>query len=154
MACVGCLAALLLCMLALLLFMAVTTKDGSLTNLYNAWLNVEKCRRNLTELGPALTRYHNRNGEYPEKLEQLYPDYLNSQDILWCPTDKERSGPAGYTYKRPKADAPGSTIALQCHRHKPTRDQSITLNLRLDSNVEVTTKAVSEIPKDKGKPAR
>lgn len=139
MACVGCLAAMLLAMLAVMLFFAITARNGTMQRLYETWVNVERCRQNMVELGDALERYHNRNDKYPAKLDDLYPDYLNEDDVLWCPTVKARPQQSNYVYRRPKANAEDSTIAVQCFRHVPPGNENIVLSLRLNGSIEVDT---------------
>ncbi len=137
MACVGCLAALLLCVLAALLFLAVSSRDGSLSRLYRSWMQVETCRRNLVELGAALQRYHNRNREYPETLDRLYPDFLKTDSVLRCPADEGKEKSSGYRYFRPTDATPPDATVIRCDRHSPAGQQKVVLNLRKDGRVDV-----------------
>ncbi|MGQ9807143.1 MAG: hypothetical protein ACUVSM_07650 [Armatimonadota bacterium] len=137
MACIGCLAALLLCVLAVLLFLAVSSRDGSLSRLYRSWMQVETCRRNLVELGAALQRYHNRHRAYPEKLEMLYPDFLKTDSVLRCPANEDGKKPAGYRYFRPTDATPPDAAVIRCDLHAPAGQQKVVLILRMDGRVEV-----------------
>jgi len=156
MACVGCLAALLLCVLAVLLFLAVSSRDGSLSRLYRSWMDVETCRRNLIELGAALQRYHNRNGTYPERLEMLYPDFLKTDSVLRCPAEAGDGKPRGYRYFRPTDATPPDAVVIRCDLHSPAGQQKVVLLLRMDGRVDVRNErpgpAPSRIRQTPGKP--
>ncbi len=51
----------------------------------------EKCKQNLRKISIALTDYKkDHDGELPNWLSELYPDYLQDESILLCPTDPTR----------------------------------------------------------------
>jgi len=75
------------------------------------------CTQHAQTISFALDRYATKNGKYPQKLDELYPDYIEDKSILLCPLDKHPDGGSSYTYTRPSLDAPGDTIILTCKRH-------------------------------------
>ena len=51
--------------------------------------HVEQCKENLRAIGEAIKAYRaDHNGEMPDWLSDLYPDYLSDKGILICPADK------------------------------------------------------------------
>ena len=134
LACVGCLSAVVLGVLAAILLFAIDSKSGRLPEPLRLG-EIAQCSLQLTELAGALNRYHVKNDSYPRKLDDLYPDFLTSSSIMFCPSDAARKGSTSYKYTQPKADAPLSTIAITCLWHTSSSIK-ITLDARLDSEVE------------------
>ena len=64
----------------------------------------EACMENLKAIGKALIAYReDHNGEMPDWLSELYPQYLQDPKILVCPADKSGGTPTRYSsYKDPK----------------------------------------------------
>ena len=63
-----------------------------------------ECKRRLTHIRDALIRYRLDHSERsPSALRDLYPDYLDDPDSLYCPVAEGRSGPrsdrAAYVYR-------------------------------------------------------
>lgn len=50
--------------------------------------NLEICTQNLTAIGEAIQAYQEENGDFPEWLSDLHPEYLADSNILICPSDK------------------------------------------------------------------
>jgi len=147
MACVGCLAAVVLGMLATLLIVATMTRQGGIPEPFRSLSDINRCQQNLTELTSALQRYEIRNKAYPERLTDLYPDYLKSDAVLWCPIDHAHLGGTSYIYRQPAADAPPATVVIRCLRHEPSKEVRVILGARLDGKIEVKTE-----PTKPGKP--
>ena len=78
-------------------------------NLYNPDNN-----QNISE---ALDRYVTKNGSYPDKLEDLYPEFLTDKRVLHCPADPRPQNVVSYDYNKPSMDAPDDTIIIKCKRH-------------------------------------
>ena len=72
---------------------------------------------NPQNISAALERYRTRNGRYPDKLEDLCPDFLENRAILHCPADSRPTDVVSYEYTKPAPDAPGSTVVVECNRH-------------------------------------
>jgi competence protein ComGC len=87
--------------------------------LRRATVQISACGSRLTTIGGALNRYELSHGAYPEKLEDLCPEYLPSRSLFRCPGDKmaAKAAAPGYEYRRPKPKAPGDTIICVCRRH-------------------------------------
>lgn len=93
----------------------------------NAKLVVE-CQLNLSNEGSrsvskAIERYVRRNGKYPERLEDLYPVFLDDKDILHCPADLSAGDSISYEYYKPEMDAIPSTVIVRCRHHIMGDDQ-------------------------------
>lgn len=132
-ACVGCLSAIVLGMLASILLFAVTSKSGKLpTPLRQA--DIAQCSLQLKELTEAMDRYKVSKGEYPKDISELYPDFLNSKSTLYCPSDLARKGKTSYVYIQPKPDAKSSTKVLFCKWHNT---QKIKMDLEAALNGDV-----------------
>lgn len=53
-------------------------------------MSAEACKRNLRLISMALTDYREANkGELPEHLSDLFPKYLQSEQVLLCPKNAE-----------------------------------------------------------------
>jgi len=78
------------------------------------------CRTRIKAVGAALQRYSTRNDVYPDHLSDLVPDYLDKTD-LHCPADTSPPDTTSYAYVKPAADAPASTVVLECRNHKLRR---------------------------------
>ncbi len=49
--------------------------------------NVEICKQHLLEIGKAIQVYQQENGDFPEWLSELHPEYLPDVNLLLCPAD-------------------------------------------------------------------
>lgn len=132
-ACVGCLSALVLGMLASILLFAVSTKNGSLPEPLRQG-EIATCAHQMEELTAALQRFRNKHDSYPPHLQDLWPDFLTDESILWCPADEARKGPTSYDYLRPAPDAPSTDIVLKCRFHA-TRVSQLTLAATLGGEI-------------------
>lgn len=57
---------------------------------------------NLRFIGIACQQYHSETGQFPEQLEDLYPEYLDDQESLqWL--SGEETTPLPYLYRKPTA---------------------------------------------------
>jgi hypothetical protein len=68
------------------------------------------CMSNIHNIGIGLQMYQNHHGEWPESLQDIHPEYINSTDIFRCPADEAtESGdfPDSYLYRRP---SPGADV--------------------------------------------
>ncbi len=132
-ACVGCVSAVVLGMLAAILMFAVSTKNGTLPEPLRQG-EIARCSDQMQRLTDALHRYRNKNDVYPQQLQDLWPDFLTDQSILWCPADDARKGPTSYHYIRPSPDAPDSDIVLKCDFHSTARSR-LTLAATLGGEI-------------------
>ncbi|MCD4785203.1 MAG: serine/threonine protein kinase [Candidatus Eremiobacteraeota bacterium] len=80
-ACTGCVLVLVAIVAVLVLY---------LPGLLNKWhtQKLEECGDNVKKLSKAINKYHDNNGYYPEKLDDLVPKYLDM--IKVCPEAKTR----------------------------------------------------------------
>ena len=102
-----------------------------------------ECQGNLSNpaneqnISAALDRYVTRNGRYPETLEELYLTYLKNRNVLHCPADPRPKNIVSYKYTPPEVDAPGSTVVIECDRHKIVEGQPpLVLHLLKDGRVD------------------
>jgi hypothetical protein len=95
------------------------------------------CLNNVQEIGGALSRYAVRNQKYPEKLADLYPEFLENRSALHCPSDPSPSSTVSYDYFPPKIDSPDSTIVLTCRRHALMKGISTIVILTKGGDVSV-----------------
>ena len=51
--------------------------------------DINNCTNNLKTVASALRAYENENGNFPEWLSDLYPDYLTKKDSLICTADED-----------------------------------------------------------------
>jgi hypothetical protein len=79
-----------------------------------------ECMIKMKDVGAALDRYEVSNDVYPDRLQQLVPDYL-PQEALHCPADKSSVKSASYIYHKVAVKAPDGAILLECRMHKPRR---------------------------------
>ena len=87
-------------------------------------------------ISAALERYRTRNGRYPDKLEDLCPVFLENKAILHCPADPRPKDVVSYEYMKPKTDAPGTVIVVECKRHIIIQGQPpLVLTLTKDGRV-------------------
>ncbi|MBI3944642.1 MAG: hypothetical protein HY321_01865 [Armatimonadetes bacterium] len=69
----------------------------------------------------AADRYYRDKGEYPERIGDLHPMYLENRGALFCPADNDRAGKdTSFEYHRPE---PGRTAGavLACDHHAQMR---------------------------------
>lgn len=107
------------------------------------------CTENMQEIGGALNRYSIRNQKYPEKLTDLYPDFLENKSILHCPADPSAQSTVSYEYTPPAAmDAPDSFIVLTCRRHILMKNVPVITIVRLTKGGEISPTQVkpSDLP--------
>lgn len=85
--------------------------------------NLEICKHNLETIGKALQNYKKDNGDFPNWLSDLYPDYIDDPEVLLCPSDKIGGKPIFYTNTDPKMPVsygyqfhPGLRITTQENR--------------------------------------
>lgn len=107
----GCVAVLAVALAALLVGMLWMMRNPSVQAMLT-------CRDHLTTLGAALERYHDVNGFYPEKLDDLKEEYLKDPSVLHCPVDGRPDQVVSYAYNRPKPGSPGDFVVLECDRHR------------------------------------
>lgn len=143
MACVGCLAALVLAGLASLLLFAIASRD-SVPPVLEEWSQRQACIERMAELSQALGRYHNRHQEYPKKLQDLSPEFLPGRTTLRCPLDKAPPGETSYVYIRPKPDAPEDTVVVRCRLHKGmSAGVDTVMEVQLDGNMRFRSSATT-----------
>jgi hypothetical protein len=64
------------------------------------------CRRNLRLIYDAIQRYRTRNKKLPDRLSDLFPAYLGSQDYLVCPAARRRGLTSAGAVLRPDFSDP------------------------------------------------
>lgn len=143
-ACVGCLAVGVLGMLAAMLTLAIYSRHGKVPEPLNNIVRLQECTRSMASLSGAMARYHNKNGEYPASLGQLYPDFLKSPAVLSCPMAVPNASGSEYEYTRPPAAAPGTFVAIRCRRHR-FRTIRVVLEGRLDGSVASRQNGVARV---------
>jgi len=68
-------------------------------------------------LAAALDRYARDTGKYPERLDDVFPDYLDRKSVLRCPADQETpEGESSFVYDRPQPGQVDAAI-LECRHH-------------------------------------
>lgn len=77
-----------------------------------------ECMMNMGQISGALDRYKQKKGEYPQKLEDLYPNFLEDISVLHCPSDSSPINKPSYEYEIPNKKDPPDTIVVCCKRHK------------------------------------
>jgi hypothetical protein len=91
------------------------------------------CVQNEQTIVAALNRYATKYNQYPEKLESLYPRFIEDRKVLHCPSDPRPTDIVSYEYHRPKIDSPDSTVLVTCSRHTPFRNlPSVIVGVRKD----------------------
>ena len=110
-----------------------------------------QCRMNLQnpneaqDISDALERYVRRNGKYPARLEDLYPNFLEEKTILHCPADPRPADVASYQYTPPAMDALPSIVVVKCYRHRIIPDQP-PLVILLRKNGQLTMQETGSAP--------
>jgi hypothetical protein len=103
------------------------------------------CRANLLAIGGGLERYLQRNGKYPDKLADLYPNFLEDKDVLHCPADAAPAGKVSYDYVPPARNARPDTIVIICRRHILVKGQPPwIITLQKDGKVNQYTPEIRE----------
>jgi len=104
-------------------------KNPAIRQAYGQARFVAECQMHLQnpnspdDIADALERYAKRNGKYPASLEELHPNFLANKAILHCPADPHPNNTVSYEYYPPAIHAPGTTIVVQCRRHRVFEDQ-------------------------------
>lgn len=83
------------------------------------WLEKAKeCKVHIFLIREALKKYiKDHNGEFPNTLEELFPDYIKDPYILHCPIDFNTNRLVSYLYTKPHKTDPENKIILSCERH-------------------------------------
>ncbi|MDH7568171.1 MAG: hypothetical protein QHJ73_01125 [Armatimonadota bacterium] len=101
--------------LASYLFAVLLTSGGP--DVVSSWTKAAECMRDhLLPTAEAMERYRRDNDRYPQRIEEVYPTYLESEDALRCPADpeKQRKG-SSFRYTPP---GPGERVPrLICPHH-------------------------------------
>lgn len=69
------------------------------------------CMNNIKNIGIGMAMYQNDHQAWPESLEDIYPEYINSKDLFRCPATGEGGAaefPDSYIYRKP--DSPIQTM--------------------------------------------
>ncbi|HEX3000164.1 MAG TPA: hypothetical protein VHR86_08000 [Armatimonadota bacterium] len=115
---VGFLITLLLVALLLGSYLLVFVARGGGPDFFSHYQLVGECAsKHMMPLASAIDRYHRDTDRYPDRLEQLYPDYLSSKAPLYCPADPSaRNNSTSYEYYPPR---PGgrSFPEFRCNHH-------------------------------------
>ena len=96
----------------------VAGRNPAFRHFYASSKAVGICQLQMEEIGAALNRYVTKNGDYPPKLEDLYPKFLEKKGLLHCPADRRSKEIVSYLYFRPKVSDPGSKVILKCTHHQ------------------------------------
>lgn len=153
--CVGCLAAFILSFLALILLLAIMSRDGSLPAPFQALRESYQCGQNMEDLIGAINRFQIQQGRYPERLEDVYPEYLKSAGSLRCPladdTKKEnrQNGKVetSYEYLKPGPGTKPDDVVIRCDRHSFDDQGTTYLIARKDG--KITAQRVQSKPPQK-----
>ncbi len=116
---IGCAAATLCILLAIAATNILILRHPGAKKLFERAQEIASCQQHMKLIGKALERYEIRHNEYPDKLSDLYPDFLSSKEVLRCPLDKRKNedGLESYVYIKPAPNASGDTPILICKRH-------------------------------------
>ena len=132
--------ALVLAVVAMLLLMS---RHSGFQKLMGKAQLIATCQEQLRMVGQALNRYEIRNGEYPDRLSDLYPTFIAQKSLLKCPADDRDVDKAiadSYTYVKPAPNAPGNTPVVICNRH-PLMPNSPPMTVVLQKDGKVTASA-------------
>ena len=100
--------------------------------------SVMTCRANMVEVGNALKRYAEVNGEYPDSLGALKKEYLKDVSVLRCPLDMRGDTLSSYIYHKPGRGAGAKFVVLECCRHRLGKGLPISkLKLLKDGNIDI-----------------
>jgi hypothetical protein len=75
-----------------------------------------QCERNLRRLNEALEKYRADRGRYPEKLEDLLPDYVLHVSMVRCPGAESEQAGAGYAFPAAGKEAVPEGDVLLCDK--------------------------------------
>jgi prepilin-type processing-associated H-X9-DG protein len=68
------------------------------------------CKENLSQIGKAIFAFTQQHDEeYPDSLEDLYPQYLGSYACFACPNTEHAENEINYIYVKPAPTAPSNT---------------------------------------------
>lgn len=139
---ITCLVVLILGVLILLWIVRMLSTNPAFKQAYGGAKLMAECQLHLQnpnskqDINDALERYRTRNGKYPAKLDELYPDFLEDKAVLHCPADPRPTDVVSYGYTQPAVDAPGTTVVVECRRHVIVHGQPPwVLMLRKDGQV-------------------
>jgi len=139
---VTCLVIVIVGVLLLLWFVRMMTKNPAIQQAYSGARLVAECQFHLQNpnspqnISAALERFKTRNGRYPDKLDDVCPDFLDNRAILHCPADTRPKDVVSYEYYPPPVDAPGSSVVVECKRHVIVKGQPpMVLMLTKDGKV-------------------
>ena len=122
--------------LGMLWVFKLLSKNPTLKQAVNDAQARNQCKANLEEIGGALDRYSRRNRQYPASLDLLYPNFLENQASLHCPSDLKPG--VSYDYYPPAMNAPAKTLVAECRRH-PTFENQPPWKLKLYKDGKVVT---------------
>lgn len=122
-------------MLALTLLGMSFFKNERVFNTVRDAKDVKDCKKNLTAVYESMLRYRQINDEFPEKLEDLWPKFLETRDPLHCPVDPN-AGEISYEYTRPDDKTPPDAVVLTCRWHMITeKGTPLVLTLQKDGTI-------------------
>lgn len=119
------------------------SRDGSLPAPFQALRESYLCGQNMEELIGAINRYNIQQGHYPERLEDVYPEYLKSSDSLRCPLSEKSEESArqngkvvtSYEYFRPGPETRPEDVVIRCGLHTFDEHSKTYLIARKDGKV-------------------
>lgn len=118
------------------------SKSPIFKNVYKDANKMVVCLQQLDQLGGALDRYSQKNGKYPQKLDELYPTFLETKTVLHCPADPGPADTVSYEYKVPDKKALGTTVVVVCNRHTMI-NSPVSLRLQKDGTIKQYTSTSS-----------
>ena len=80
-------------------------------------LRYVECAGHQKQIIVAIQKFHEANGRYPERLEQLSPQCLDKR-VLHCPADEDTQRQVSYGYIRPLESDTDSVAVVFCGRHR------------------------------------
>ena len=94
--------------------------------------DAQYCQTEMTALWQKVEKYHTDKGKYPDKLEQLVPNYVADKSGLKLST--KPTGP-DFTYHKPAKDAQPTDIVLEYSLSIDSPDgQKVNIPVRMMKN--------------------
>ena len=93
----------------------------------------ELAEAELQNVWRQVDKYHKDKGKYPDKLEQLVPNYLPSEASLRF--SRKPNGPM-FTYYKPDKDTPGSATMLEYMLNFTVMDQTTQFPVQIHKDGE------------------
>ncbi len=139
---ITCLVVLIIGILITIWLVVSVSKNPTFKKVFSGAKLVAECQLHLAnpsgtqDIYDALERYKTRYGQYPAKLADLYPTFLEDKAILHCPADTRPKDVVSYDYYPPTDKSPANAVIVECRRHVVMEGQPpLVLQLTKDGQV-------------------